>query len=105
MDISTATEITRVMCQTKRKIEAIKLLRRETNYGLIGAKDYLEVYSEDGQNEMKLFNQLCDDFVQDKRDLLILLVEEQRRLNLRIEDLKREISEETVMDETSTTTQ
>lgn len=94
MDISTATEITRVMCQTRRKIEAIKILRADTKMGLIQAKDYLEVYSKDGSDDKALFKQLCDDFVQNKADLLILLVAEQRQLESRIAELMREISEE-----------
>lgn len=94
MDIKTATEITRIMCQTKRKIEAIILLRRETNFGLTAAKEYLERYSYGGTNEVRLFQQLCDDFVQNKKDLLVLLVREQRLLKERIENLMREISEE-----------
>jgi hypothetical protein len=94
MDIDKATEIVRVMCQTQRKIEAIKLLRYDTGMGLTEAKNYLEVYSKDGNDQDSLLKQLCQDFVNSKQDLLVLAVKEQRYWNERVAELTREISEE-----------
>jgi translation elongation factor EF-Ts len=94
MDLATATAISVVMCQTRRKIEAIKLLRAETGMGLIDAKNYLEVYSKDCENSEALLKQLCQDFVQNKEELLFAAKKEQTYWNRRVEELEREISEE-----------
>lgn len=97
MNADAATEICRVMCQSSRKIEAIKLLRADTSMGLIEAKNYLEVYSKNGNDQDSLFKQLCQDFVQSKQDLMVLAEKEQRYWTERVAELARELSEEETM--------
>ena len=88
MDIKDAQEIQQLW-QAGRKIEAIKILRRETRMNLLQAKDYLEsVRAED------IVKELGKEFIMSKRDLLILAVRQQTELCQYIEKLAIEIKQE-----------
>ena len=89
MDLNVAQEIAHMWC-TEKKIQAIKLLRNETAFGIIEAKNYLENGVSLG-GETRLLKELCGDFVFNKEDLLIQARHEMKRLKLYIEQLEGEI--------------
>ena len=72
-----------------RKIDAIKLLRNETSLGLKEAKDYLDV-SRDPEATLR---QLCEDYVQDPRELLQRAIARRDSLNREIEILESQIED------------
>jgi hypothetical protein len=74
----------------RRPLEAVRILRYDTALGLIAAKTYLEEHSVGGRQA--LYNKLCEDFVQNKQDLLDLARNERKRLDLYIEQLEGEIA-------------
>lgn len=92
MQYERAKEITRLMCVSHRLIESIKLLRADTSMGLLDAKTYLETHSKGG--EEILLKILCEDFVTNKSDLLIVAKEDLRRLQQYIAQLEEDISNE-----------
>jgi hypothetical protein len=93
MTPETAKEIAELTCNKQRRlIDAIRLLRADTAMGLLQAKKYLEDNGDKG--EVVLFQILCDDFVQNKKDLLIIAQQEVKRLQKYIEQLEFEIGEE-----------
>lgn len=77
------------MWSSGNRIDAIKLLRRETSMGLPAAKTYLE----NGFSE-ELLTALCKDFVKDDLDLLVEAIREQRQLFDHIEKLVSKIQQE-----------
>lgn len=90
MNLDTAKEIVRIQCTTRRLIEAIKLFRYETGFGLIAAKQYLEDYRPG--DEDALLKKLCADFVKDKKDILIEARAELVRQMKIVDNLEREIA-------------
>lgn len=88
MDLLVAQDIAHIWC-SGQKIQAIKTLRGETALGLIDAKNYLETGAASG--EEALVKKLCEDYVQNKEDLLIQARQEMKRLKLYIEQLESEI--------------
>ena len=91
MDIATANHICEHMFgHHRRPMEAIRTLRYDTSLGLIAAKTYLEEHSVGGRTA--LYNKLCEDFVQNKQDLLDQARNERKRLDLYIEQLEAEIA-------------
>lgn len=95
MNVDQAKEITHLWCTTFRKIEAIKILRSDTNLGLKTAKDYLDGC---GDNSDVMFKKLCDDFVKDPKELLVEARAELRRQLVYIQDLERQIGEQPASD-------
>lgn len=94
MDLDTAKQIAELSCLERRTIPAIKLLRAHTNMGLAEAKNYLESYSHNGEWEEALLKQLCKDFVQNKKDLLIRAENDLHELQDYVEQLRLEIDQE-----------
>jgi hypothetical protein len=72
-----------------RKIDAIKRFRYHSASGLQEAKHYLEKAGRDGQEA--LVKKLCDDYVQNKQDLLDQAREDRRKLDLYINQLEEEL--------------
>lgn len=89
MELSTAKEIAKLATTRNRKIDAIRLLRIDTSFGLLEAKHYLDRFTM----EDVLLMQLCDDFVMDKQDLLIQAMYERDRIDERILHLQQEIAQ------------
>jgi hypothetical protein len=92
MIADTAKEIVRLACKSNRTIEAIKLLRLESNLGLSSAKDY--VVEGIASGEVAFYARLCDEFVLSKADLLVQARAELRRVELYIQQLEQEIADE-----------
>lgn len=91
MDINGAKTIAQCACN-RRLIDAIKYLRMESSMGLINAKAYLEEHRAGGEDA--LYNKLCEDFVQDKRDLLYRARNDRTLLDKYIQQLEAEIAQE-----------
>lgn len=76
MDLATAKEIAELRCNpnhtpgVKGVIDAIKMLRSETNMDLLASKTYLEHHSDHGASKATLLEWLKKDFVKDTRELL-----------------------------------
>lgn len=97
MNPETAKEIAELTCNKPRQlIDAIRLLRTDTAMGILQAKQYLEDNSEKGQDV--LFRILCDDFVQNKHDLLIVAREEAGKLLKYIQELEEEIAADDIVE-------
>lgn len=94
MEIDTARDISRLMCfhASPKVVQSIKMLRADTNMGLIDAKNYLEMHATFGEDA--LFKKLCEDFVKDKRDLLHAARLERKRLKEYIDQLEAEIAQD-----------
>lgn len=91
MNIETAQEIVRLWTAV-RKIDAIKVFRGETALELAQAKTYLDDHSRNGSRD--LLKDLCDDFVQSPRDLLVIARNDLTRLEEHIARLEAEIDAE-----------
>jgi len=100
MNIATAATIAQLTSgfelESRRLLEAVRILRKETAMGLWDAKVFLEQFDTDGlttaQLHIKLFEKLCDDFVQSPEDLLFIKKDQLHRLIDEIDELERTIS-------------
>lgn len=90
MDVLEAKECANMWCAPiPQKIQAIKILRRETGMDLTSSKLYLENHSNGGEHT--LFQKLMDDFCQSNQELLRVAEQEYERLGKRIAELKAAI--------------
>lgn len=89
MNKQTAQEIVDMVYENPpRKMDAIKILRMETSLGLYDAKMML---LNPNNTKESLFAELCNNFVDDKKDLLRRAIEERVRLEKYIAQLEMEI--------------
>lgn len=99
MDYKTAKEIADLRCDsdslgTPNVISAIKILRGESNMGLLEAKTYLEQHSRLGADKTRLLQQLCSDFVKSTVDLLREAEVELRRQEMYVRELRQTVATE-----------
>ena len=100
MEIETVNNIVNALSgPAPRLIEGIKFLRAETSMSLLEAKNYLQPYYDGNKTSDDLRQRLCDEFVQNKQELLNMALQEYHRLGMRIDQLEVEIARETVIEE------
>ena len=90
MEVSEAKEVARLWCMVPpNKIDAIKILRRESGMDSTSSKHYLDNHSNGGEHT--LVQRLIEDFCQSNEELLRVAEQEYERLGKRIADLKAAI--------------
>lgn len=93
MDTDTAKDISDKWLDGN-KLDAIRVLRNETSMGLIQAKTYLETHNS--SISYTLLEQIHEDFVDSKPELLKMAIDQRNRLNDYILHLQEEIRLENV---------
>lgn len=90
MNVQTVNEIAECIFVRHRVIEAIRLLRLNTSMSLLNAKRYVDEHLLLG--ESGFIQKLCNDFVENKQDLLTHARQKRHLLDLYIDQLEFEIA-------------